>query len=468
MRAPKHHSAGPGTAIDEKSARAAYDRLPTINGYPETFSLFCGEILNIRAARKSLTNPGADSKASDTPALVKHIKICDAVTNKTVSTFEPPPTRIFDERPASYRDAGAAYTCRIEFDTGHLPAGLYECVIIDDTGTKSKEIYFNLKPHSFDGCDILCVLPTFTWQAYNRIGGGSFYTKHLGALRTLSSQRPMSRKRDNFIASALPFLAAFESERIRAVCVDSSDLDRGLCPQGRIPVMALLTHDEYWSAGMRAKVDRFLQHRGSLLVMAGNVCWWQIEVDGDNISVRKGVQQKRSHWYTGEAPEETTFVSSFRFGGYPVELAREKDELANHVAALSKEDCEKSRALQVVAPDHPIFRGVKLGPDNIFGGEVPIIYREIDGVPLNSDGTVDRTLYKADGVAPHILATGFAVGNFGQAGLRKAGVIVEADVGAGHVLHMGTFGWSLGLAQNNQAVKQIVLNAYRYCRARAG
>ena len=460
MNAPKDGSAGAG--IDEKSARKAFDRLPAINGYPETFSLFPGDVLNLRVARKPHASPGAG------PFVVERIEIRDAVSNKTLSIGKIPPTRIFEETPASYRDGGAGYTGRIEITTDDLPAGIHECVVIDNTGTKSGEIHFNLKPRNFDGTDVLCVLPTHTWQAYNRIAGGSFYTSRLGAIRTVSSQRPMSRKRDNYIASAFPFLAAFEEAGIRAACIDSSDLHHGRLPRGRMPVMALLTHDEYWSDAMRAKVDRFLTQGGSLLVMAGNVCWWRIEVDGDNISVRKGGQQKRSHWHTGNAPEETTFVSSFRFGGYPVELARENTELADHVAALSDEDLERSRALQVVAPDHPVFRGVVLGPDGQFGAEVPIMYREIDGVPLNEDGTVDRRLYRADSIVPQILATGLAVSNLGRAGLRRAGVVVEADVGGGHVLHMGTFGWSRGLAQKNEAVKRIVLNAYRHCRERAG
>lgn len=32
---------------------------------------------------------------------------------------------------------------------------------------------------------------------------------------------------------------------------------------------------------------------------------------------------------------------------------------------------------------------------------------------------------------------------------------------------MGSFGWSLGLVQKNEAVKRIVLNAYHHCRGLA-
>jgi hypothetical protein len=273
----------------------------------------------------------------------------------------------------------------------------------------------------------------------------------------------MSRKGDNFIASAIPFLALFRNERLNVACIDSSDLHHRLCPQGAVSVMALLTHDEYWSDPMRAEIERFLQLGSSLLVMAGNVCWWRIEVDGNNISVNKGRNRNKGLWCALGKPEEATFVSSFRFGGYPLEFAKTKAGLARYTAHLSEHELTRSRAITVVATDHPLFHGVALESDNTFGGDIPIMYREIDGVPLAEDGTVDRNRYEADAISPMIIATGTSVNGHDSAGIQKSGVIVEADVGGGHVLHMGTFGWSLGLAQKNESIKRIVLNAYHHC-----
>jgi hypothetical protein len=457
----------PAEAMDADSAAFAYKRLPPINGYPETFSVFPGETLAIRMARKPDADLQASPNAARKPVFIKKIEIRNAVTRKVVATTKPAAkTQILEQIPAGYRDEGAGYTCRIELDTKRLPAALYECVVTDDTGIKSGEIYFNIKSRSFEGYDLVCVLPTFTWHAYNRVGGGSFYEKQRGPWRTVSLQRPMSRKRDNFIASAIPFLTLFGNERIRTACIDSSDLHHNVCPQGRAPVMALLTHDEYWSAPMRAEIDRFLAQHGSLLVMAGNVGWWRIEIEGNNISVLKGQAENKSLWCTGDNPEENTLVSSFRFGGYPVELSLRKKGLVEFVSHLPEQEVERTRAVRVVEPGHALFRDVALGPDKLFGGDVPIMQREIDGVPLNADGTVNRTLYRADKLTPRVIATGFAVGRLTSAGLHEAGVIVEADAGGGHVLHMGTFGWSLGLIQKNEAVERVVLNAYRHCRTR--
>ncbi len=132
---------------------------------------------------------------------------------------------------------------------------------------------------------------------------------------------------------------------------------------------------------------------------------------------------------------------------------------------LSQDEIRAAGALTVVKPDHPIFQGVKLGPGNTFGVEVPIVYREVDGIPLAKDGRVDRQWYDADEIEPEIIATGLTATYLRYSPIERVGVIVEAHVRRGYVVHMGSFGWSLGLVQKNKAVKRVVLNAYRYCRS---
>ncbi len=48
--------------------------------------------------------------------------------------------------------------------------------------------------------------------------------------------------------------------------------------------------------------------------------------------------------------------------------------------------------------------------------------------------------------------------------INRVGAVVEADIGHGRVMNLGSFGWSLGLVSGDAAVEQVVLNAYRYCR----
>ncbi len=111
-------------------------------------------------------------------------------------------------------------------DTTGWPPAVYECVVRDSAGSRSEDIFFNIKPRSVEEYDLLCILPSFTWQAYNRIGGGSFYSEHLGLKRTISTLRPLCRRGDNGIDASLVFLAAFAEEKVKFACVDSWDLHR--------------------------------------------------------------------------------------------------------------------------------------------------------------------------------------------------------------------------------------------------
>ena len=445
-------------AADPVFAERAYRQLSLVNGYPETFSVFEGEEIVIRVARK----PGRLPSSQD--VFVQKIEVRNVTTHKTIASPRPAErVQIFEQVPANYRDGGAGYMCRVVLDTKGWPTGVYECVIHDNTGESSKNIYFNIKPRSMAGHDLICVLPTFTWQAYNRSAGGSFYSSNLGSYRTISLHRPLAPTTDNFISAAIPFLGAFASGGVKVACVDSWDLHHGYLPEGDASVMALLTHDEYWSEPMRMRIDQFLKNRGALLVLAGNTCWWKIEVEGFNISVRKG--KNKSGWRQSGNPEENTFVSSFRYAGYAAERARKKKAYRDIVKRYAGKGMRDAGAMHIVDPDHSIFRGVKLGPDQNFGGSVPIMYREIDGVPLNQDGTIDTRAYKSKQIKPHIIATGLA---FRRDQARTVGVIVEAKVHQGYVVNMGTFGWSRGLILKDDAVRQVVLNAYSYCRFLAG
>lgn len=449
---------------DEEYAERAFDLLPDFNGYAETFSVFAGETVTIRAARKPIT--GLRSLLTRRrESFVERVDIRDPVEGTIVATQVPPDRpKLLEQMPANYRDEGANYTCAVAIDTTDLPPALYEVVLHDTAGRTSLDIYFNVKPRDYKGYDIVCVLPTFTWQAYNRIAGGSFYTVTLGPKRTVSTQRPISPKRDNYIAAAIPFLAAFHDDGAKVCCIDSLDLHRDIFPKGKVPVMALLTHDEYWTVPMREAVDLYVRRRGSLLVMAGNVCWWRAVIDGNNVMVDKTPGRNTGQLWSQIDPEERTFVSSFRFGGYALPHAKGKSYLQKQIAHLSARDRYRGGGIDVVLPDHPIFEGVALEPGNRFGEHVPVLHREVDGVPLKADGSVDRNWYDADDIEPTIIATGVVVGRLRYEAINKVGVIVEADVGRGHVVNLGSFGWSLGLVNGDKAVKQVVLNAYRYCR----
>lgn len=445
---------------DALNLRTALANLPLINGYPETFSILAGEELAIRAAYKpdSVGDPPLEPPTH--PVFVSRCLVRNVLTKQVI--FDDAPSariRIFGQLPKSHKGEGASYDCRITLDSTDWPPALYEVVIHDDAGRASSGIYFNIRPHSFGDYDIVCVLPTFTWQAFNSVGGGSFHVNAIGPNVAVSLRRPIPPMDNTWVeSSALPFLSAFERAGISFVCINSWDLHNENCPLDSAPVLAFFTLDEYWSAEMRARCDEFVRNGGILLVLAGNICWRRIEVEGTDLV-------KRDTWFAKGSPEERTFGASFRFSGAAVERALRKPKLDPYVTHLSRSEIKDFRSMQVTDPEHPIFENMNFNQGQSFGGEVPIMYGETAGVPLNHSGSVDEKLYAASGSAVRILATGSAVSRVQRyEGLHKAGVIVEASIGSGTVLHLGSMGWSRALRLKNEPATRIVINAASYCR----
>ncbi len=91
-------------------------------------------------------------------------------------------------------------------------------------------------------------------------------------------------------------------------------------------------------------------------------------------------------WHQRGLPEEAIFASSYRFGGYAMERAKRKPAYKDFIAKLPRSVERDAAEMRVTAPGHPIFKGVTLRPGNTFGGEIPIMYREVDGVPLDETG----------------------------------------------------------------------------------
>ncbi len=320
-------------AEDRRQADIAYGLLPDINGHAEIFSVFAGEPVSIRAARKVTAQ--TPESAERPCATVTRIEIRNAATGKLAATPKTQGVPIFAQLPASFTDKGAEYSAGIDLETEGLAPALYECVLFDDAGNRSQDIHFNVKPRSIDGYDLVCVLPTFTWQAYNRIGGGCFYDTEPHRRLSVSTQRPISRKIDNSSKrrAAVPlavFTVAHPVLLHRFLGPASRSLSRG-----RRAGDGPLTHDEYWTEEMRGTVESFLDRRGTLLILAGNVCWWRIKVRGTRLIVNKDpttIQGQR--WHQRGLPEEATFASSYRFGGYALERAKRKPAYKDFIAKL--------------------------------------------------------------------------------------------------------------------------------------
>ena len=253
----------------------------------------------------------------------------------------------------------------------------------------------------------------------------------------------------------------------------------------------LVGHSEYWSGTQRAAVERFVDAGGGLAVFSGNTSYWKVrwEDDGETLVAHKWRgesddplwndperQSEATHLWSHEsfgAPEASLFGLSFLYGGY-------------HRLCMC---ASRGGAAYTVYDDkHWALAGSDLWYGDQFGGDVPLIGYENDGVPITfgADG-----LPKADGglgvpenleiiaLAPATLAESpdspyppmiprempdvlarIAWGDVDAVDRLMRGHAVMASFrrGKGEVFNGGTTEWAHGLAAGDPFVEQITRN----------
>lgn len=464
------------TIESTKIAEVELAKLPELNGYAETFSVKQGEMLRIRLAIRPRTKASAEATSVD--RLVTLNVVC-AVTSSVCSVVElEPSVMLFEQAPATYCGSGADYRAFVTLDTGQLSPGLYEASFLTGKGVRSRGIYFVVRPTWPEQYSkIVIVLPTFTWQAYNRVGGGSLYVLSGEYRERVALKRPIQSLGGaltlHTAESAIPFLKLARELELNCTIIDSLDLHNGI-DSAEPRVIMLLGHDEYWTLNMRSCVDRLLDRGLFLLILAGNTCWWRADFDGENVTVRKRPGELSNQWFRFPEfdPEETTFGASYRFGGYPLSAhyRNPKSAIAPLLEKYTPDEVAQADGVSVRLPNHPLFQGLNLSADSRFGAEFALVSGEIDGLRLTASGAID---YKMCPKAPRdvsILATTtVAVSAWNPKGGFETACFLEARIRKGTVLNLSTFGIALGLFRQIEPIKTLARNAIMYaCRALVG
>jgi N,N-dimethylformamidase beta subunit-like protein/NHL repeat-containing protein len=131
--------------------------------------------------------------------------------------------------------------------------------------------------------EILVVVPTATWQAYNFFGGESLYQDDAaltgsGRAFQVSYDRPYAQ--DFGAGNALRWdhrLVQFlEAQGEDVAYATDEDLDRDPALAARARVVILSAHDEYWSGGVRRALDAAVAGGTSLLLFGANAGYWQV------------------------------------------------------------------------------------------------------------------------------------------------------------------------------------------------
>ncbi len=239
---------------------------------------------------------------------------------------------------------------------------------------------------------ILYKLPFATYHAYNVMGGGCFYVQPPRSLdppgARLTWRRPgggiggvthgapdvydRSSQRQTFAHWDARFIGWLARQGIDVdVCADI-DLHHERVELERYALLLSAGHDEYWSAAMRDRAERYIERGGNVAFFGANVCWWRIHlVDDDTAMVchQGGPRGALDHWWPDSGahrPEDALTGVSYRHGG-------------------GWWDGERStRGFIVQRGEHWVFERTGLATGARFGQDTtpPLVGYECDGAPL--------------------------------------------------------------------------------------
>jgi hypothetical protein len=328
---------------------------------------------------------------------------------------------------------------------------------------------------------ILLQLCTNTYNAYNQWGGASLYGGPKGVVTRVSFERPYLgfAAEDNFTNLysgwrrwELPFVEWAESAGYAIEYAVNADLERHPELLRDYRLVLSVGHDEYWSAGMRDALERFIANGGNAAFFSGNTCFWQVRMEDDHRALTSWKMNfQNDPAYAGgdhehltgtwsnclvKRPENRMTGVSFTYGGY-------------HAFANQPGD----GAYTIHRPEHWMFAGTRVACGDKLGAGDKIVGYECDGcqfteeaglpVATGADGT--PASFQILGTAPAFLAfeiDHMSAGLYGVGSTKKIPQPGAAVLGAyeqgGTVVTTGCTEWVRGLQRQNKQVIRITRN----------
>ncbi|GAA1924785.1 hypothetical protein GCM10009716_36320 [Streptomyces sodiiphilus] len=236
--------------------------------------------------------------------------------------------------------AGRTVCCHHWWLSWRLPVppawqpGAHVAVLTTADGRYRSHVPFTVRDNR--RADLLLLLPDITWQAYNlfpedgRTGASLYHAwdsegRLLGeedAALTVCFDRPYAGAGlPLHVGHAYDFIRWAERYGYDLSYATTRDLHAGRVDPSRYRGLVFPGHDEYWSAPMRATVERARDDGTSLVFLSANTMFWQVELaplpsgDPDRLlTCRKRHSPGRSAlWRERGAPEQT--VLGIQYGG---------------------------------------------------------------------------------------------------------------------------------------------------------
>jgi hypothetical protein len=184
---------------------------------------------------------------------------------------------------------------------------------------------------------VVLVVPVTTWQAYNHWGGYSLYTGPPGDRRAwrVSFDRPYHGPGLGELGfTAAPVAVQAEATGAPLAYLTNLDLDADRHALDGAVGYVSVGHDEYWTPGMRATVERARAAGTNLAFLGANTSYWRIRLTagrsgraGDVIGYRSDAwrdpvtdpARRTTRWRDGPAPDPEQRLVGSAYECFPVD-----------------------------------------------------------------------------------------------------------------------------------------------------
>ncbi|SEU07193.1 N,N-dimethylformamidase beta subunit family domain-containing protein [Stigmatella erecta] len=138
--------------------------------------------------------------------------------------------------------------------------------------------------------EVVALIPTATWAAYNTWGGTSLYDDKLGVMKKkygvsrafqVSYDRPYYRGQGtgHLMLDDVGLIQWLESQGLDVGYVTNEDLDASGDFLRAAKVLFLSGHDEYWTSTLRDRADQAVAEGRSLINLGANQAYWHVRLE---------------------------------------------------------------------------------------------------------------------------------------------------------------------------------------------
>ncbi|MEP4445481.1 MAG: N,N-dimethylformamidase beta subunit family domain-containing protein [Hyphomicrobiales bacterium] len=288
--------------------------------------------------------------------------------------------------------------------------------------------------------------------------------------------------------ASIPIMQFMQAQGREFAAITQSDLNRDPSLISPSHTIVFAGHHEYWT---RREFDTILDavSKGANIAnFAGNVFWGQVNLFGkdiyiDQVENLRGVG-KACRSIIPEVFHDTGFRGfshfpgserllgvSYRFGGYPIHEYYWLHRQGLKKYGVTDTILEAASGVFIRKPDHPVFRELNFKIGDRWGKEQPLVSLEVDGIPLDKDGHIDRSFSMDIPKRTQVLADGylFSANRVWDHdvikdwyGLTKPGIFVETHPfdleESGKVISFGSISYSLMLALEDKKAEKVFSN----------